>query len=123
MTWGEGPLNVWNLLLALFLVGLLAMDLLVGVWSWRGWRARTQESVEEFAALKGGDLEAARRAAVHGAMSLLMAIAGLVGVVMHDRDEIRLVGVLAVVFFGAGALVFLLPALRAYRKHIGRSKA
>jgi hypothetical protein len=90
------------------------MDLLAAAWSWR---ARARESAEDVAALRAGDLDAARRAVVHGTMSLLIAIAGLVVVVIHDREESRLVGVLAIVFFGAGALVFLLPALRAYRKH------
>jgi hypothetical protein len=120
VTWGEGPLDVWNPLLALFLIGLLVMDLLAGVWSWR---ARAQETAEEIAALRSGDLDAARRAVVHGTMSLLMAIAGLVVVVIHDREETRLVGALAIVFFGAGALVLRLDAFRAYRRHGGRGKA
>lgn len=123
MTWGDGPLNVWNLLLIVFLIGMLAWGVYADIATWR---ARSREILEEQAALARGDREAARRHLVHGAISLLGALVGLVVMLLGPRRTSREVwhaGWLLILLSGPAAVVLIRRGLAVYRKHdpLGRA--
>ena len=119
MNWGTGPLNVWNLLLAVLLVGAALGGLVWKIWNWR---REAQRAFEEHEALERGDPVAVERMVVGGVLSLLMATAGVVVFAVAPEGE-RWKGVLGVLFFGLCAVVLLRKGLqaRARGKREGRA--
>jgi len=112
--WGDGPLNVWNLLLAVFLIVVLAGAIYGEI---SGWRSSWRRYSEELAGL--ASREAIRRQLVHGTLSLLIALIGLVVVILGRRRGPFAVWHLAsaaVLICGPGGVMLFHRGLRAYWK-------